>query len=134
MNLSTPYCGESKIQHPTCRGVGIPKYAPAPIQNKGCNMSNHPNQWFSQFPKIILTSASMRGALVGRGSWFCPIMVIFIYWEQTLKISNQDRGWKRAFQNMLLFLINKSNSSKPHKRIPVIWGIPTSISLHARFL
>ena len=28
MNFSAPYCRESKVQHPTCRVVGIPKYAP----------------------------------------------------------------------------------------------------------
>ena len=28
LNFSAPYCRESKIQHPTCRVVGIPKYAP----------------------------------------------------------------------------------------------------------
>ena len=28
-NFLAPYCRESKIQHPTCRVVGIPKYAPA---------------------------------------------------------------------------------------------------------
>ena len=30
LNFSAPYCRESKIQHPTCRVVGIPKYAPEP--------------------------------------------------------------------------------------------------------
>ena len=29
LNFSAPYCRESKTQHPTCRVVGIPKYAPA---------------------------------------------------------------------------------------------------------
>ena len=28
LDFSAPYCRESKIQHPTCRVVGIPKYAP----------------------------------------------------------------------------------------------------------
>ena len=28
LNFSAPYCRVSKIQHPTCRLVGIPKYAP----------------------------------------------------------------------------------------------------------
>ena len=28
LNFSAPYCRESRIQHPTCRVVEIPKYAP----------------------------------------------------------------------------------------------------------
>ena len=28
-NFWTPYCAASKIEHPTCRVVGTPKYAPA---------------------------------------------------------------------------------------------------------
>ena len=34
-NFSAPYCRESKIQHPTCRVVGITKYAPAPDDCRG---------------------------------------------------------------------------------------------------
>ena len=34
LNFSAPYCRESNIQHPTCRVVGIPKYAPDTVHHR----------------------------------------------------------------------------------------------------
>ena len=36
LDFSTPYCRESKIQYPTCRVVGIPKYTLACLDQPDC--------------------------------------------------------------------------------------------------